>query len=900
VFGVLDDVFRAYAATDQLPTRMPFAHYLRWRSEQDRAEAETHWRATLSGLAEPTPLPLDRPLDPDRPTRSADWREIEVDAGLSAAVAGFARDHQLTANSVLQGAWALALSRYSSRREVCFGATVSGRPADLPGAETGIGLFINTLPVLSTVDDMTPVVEWLRAGQDAQAEARRFDFVSLTELHGYTGLPAGTGLFDSIMVFENYPISEDIAAARGLRLRELTARETTNYPLTIVVGQREQRLSVEFGYDPDLFDPATIARCAGHLLEILREFTAGPRRLVGAIDPLIPAEHAELTAWNDTAHPVADATLPELFGAQVARTPDAPALRTATGELSFAELDRAANRLARRLVRHGAGPETVVALALPRSAELITAELAVAATGAAFLPVDPNYPAERIAFMLADARPVLVLATSELDLDTGGPVLMVDDAEPQEELSGQPLTDADRIAPLRPEHPAYVIYTSGSTGRPKGVVVPHTGLANFSAAEVAHCEVRPGDRVLALASPSFDASVLELCLSLPAGAALVIPPVGPLLGEQLFDVLARHAVTHALITPAALATLPEPVGAHQLPEFRTVLAGGEACPAELVRRWAPGRALINAYGPTEATVVATWSEPLVPGGVPPIGRPIPNTRAHVLDAFLREVPVGVPGELYVTGIGLARGYLRRPGLTAQRFLADPFAGNGSRMYRTGDLVRRRPDGQLDFLGRADQQVKIRGFRIEPGEIEAALVAHPEVTAAVVLAGPDRTGEPRLVAYPVTASAESAALRDWLAARLPAHLVPAAIVPVDRLPLTANGKLDRDALPEPPAGGVPGHGYRPPEGAVERALADIWAGVLGLDRVGALDNFFGLGGDSLRSLHIAARAKATFDVALTPRDVLTTRTVRAMAELVEDRILDELERLAASASDHGPR
>ena len=485
----------------------------------------------------------------------------------------------------------------------------------------------------------------------------------------------------------------------------------------------------------------------------------GPDVPVGEIDVLPESERTRvLVQWNDTARAVAPATLAGLFEAQVARTPDQQAILFDGGALSYADLEVRANRLAHALIARGAGPERIVALALPRSAEILIAQLAVVKAGAAFLPVDPAYPAERISFMLADARPVLIVTLAAIAPDLPGPegsaTVVTDDEATIRAINEMPdhaPTDADRTAPALLAHPAYVIYTSGSTGRPKGVLVSHEGLASFSAAGVDRYAVRPGDRVLEFSSPSFDASVLELCISLPAGAALVVPPPGPLLGELLTDVLTRQRVTHALIPPAALATIPAEEAASGLPDLRTLIVGGDACPGELAERWAPGRRMINSYGPTEATVVSTWSDPLSPGRTAPIGRPIWNTSVYVLDRALRPVPIGVPGELYVTGRGLARGYLARPGLTAERFIANPFGAAGMRMYRTGDLVRWNGDGQLEFVGRADNQVKIRGFRVEPGEIEAVLGRHPGVAEAVVIARQDTAGPKRLVAYVMPAT-----------------------------------------------------------------------------------------------------------------------------------------------------
>ncbi|WP_281360367.1 amino acid adenylation domain-containing protein [Lentzea indica] len=849
VFQVLTDVFAAHAGAP-LPHRPAFRDYLDWLSRRDEIQAEAHWRQVLSGFDTPTALPYDRMPAATHTTRSSEWLVLDVDPG---GLYEFAKRRQLTLNAVVQGAWALLLSRYSGQRDVCFGATVSGRPADIPGVDDITGIFINTLPVRVQVGD-SDVVEWLRKLQDAQAEARRFDFVSLAQLQNWCGV----NLFDSIVVFENYPINDEAAQTHGLRLRELQAFETTNYPLTVVVSPGA-RLSIELGYDPDLFDAATIERMAGHLVYLLESLPSEQ------VEVLPESERTQLLVqWNDTAVDVAPATLAELFEAQVARTPDLPAVIAGDTRISYAELDRRANRLAHWLILRGAGPERIVALVLRRSVEIVVAQLAVAKTGAALLPIDPDYPAERITFMLGDAKPVLVV-TEEI-------------AAAEHSTEDGPVA----VRPL-PAQPAYVIYTSGSTGKPKGVVVTHQGLASFSAAEIDHFQVQPGDRVLQFSSPSFDASVLELCMSLPAGAALVVPPPGPLLGEHLAEVIERFGVTHALIPPAALATVP----AAALPRFRTLVVGGDACTAELVHRWAPGRRMINAYGPTESTVVTSWSGPLSQIGVPPIGKPVPNTRTYVLDRDLQPVPVGVPGELYVAGAGLARGYLNRPGLTAQRFLPNPYGTPGERMYATGDLVKWTPDGELMFVGRTDHQVKIRGFRVELGEIEALLRAFGD---AVVVARED-DGHKRLVAYLVPSRNHPSVeeLRSHLEQSLPDYMVPSAFVLLDSFPLTPNGKLDRSALPDPTGATV--SEYVAPRTDTEQVLAGIWAEVLGVAPVGVEDNFFALGGDSIRSLHVSSKAMAVFDVALTPRDVLATRTVAALAELVEELVLLELEQVA---------
>ncbi|MBC3990751.1 non-ribosomal peptide synthase/polyketide synthase [Streptomyces sp. AC563] len=902
VFHVLSDVFACHAALargadPRPPERRPFADYVAWLATRDGDRAEEHWRRALAGLAAPTPLPYDRRPARGAATRSGTWLSQRLGERESAALRDFARAHHLTLNTVVQGVWALLLSRWSGERDVCFGTTVSGRPSDLPGAEEITGLFINTLPVRCVVDGAASPAGWLGALQAAQADARGHDHLPLSDLRALSDLPPGVSLFESLVVFENYPINDDAATTHGLRVRDLHALEATNYPLTAVVSPGD-RLSVELGYDPRYFEASTAQSLAAQFAHALGSLaSAGEGSAVDAVATLPPAEAARLTgpvAAPADGRPVPAVGLAALVEAAVDRWPDATALTAPGVRLSFAELEARANRLAHRLIARGAGPGDLVALALPRGVDMVTAQLATAKAGAAYLPVDPDYPAERIALMLRDAAPVVTLAEDEareLLAEGGG------------EAPRHRPTDADRLRPTALDDPAYVLYTSGSTGTPKGVVVTHRGLAEFAAAEADHYRVRPGDRVLAFARPSFDASVLELCMALPAGAALVLPPPGPLLGAELADVLRSERVTHTLLPPAALATVPAEA-AGTLSDLRTLIVGADACGPDLVARWAPHHRMINSYGPTEATVVATWSGPLTPtGAAPPIGRPRPGSGGYVLDARLRPVADNVPGELWVHGPSLARGYLGRPGLTASRFTADPFGPPGSRMYRTGDLVRRDASGELHYLGRADHQIALRGHRIEAGEVEAALAAHPSVRQAVVTVRRDEPGEPVLVAHLLAAPGAQvppdAELRAFAARTLPGHMVPTAFAVLERFPLTENGKVDRAALPAPGARSAPATARVAPRTPTEEVVADVWAEVLDAS-VGATDDFFALGGDSMRALAIAARAGEAFALSLTPRDVLTTRTVAALAELVEERVLRELEDAASGDSDHDER
>ena len=585
----------------------------------------------------------------------------------------------------------------------------------------------------------------------------------------------------------------------------------------------------------------------------------------------------------DPSAPETAICLSTLFEHQAARTPDAPALTFHDASMSYAELNAHANRLANQLVADGVGPEQVVGILLPRSDLMVVAQLAVMKAGAAYLPLDVMHPATRLRFMIEDSRPTCVIASTETagaltGWDAAVPFVL-DDPTTRATVDGRSTTNPrndDRHQPLSPDNAAYVIYTSGSTGLPKGVVVTHQGIANLAASAVEVLQLDSHSRVLQVASPIFDASVIELIMAFAGGGHLIVPDAPVLAGETLRAALLQQRITHALIGPAVLAGL-DPDG---LDDLRCLVVGGEACSERLAAAWSAGRRMINAYGPTEATVCVTLSAPLSGRGTPPIGRPIRGISAYLLDDRLRPVPPGASGELYVAGAGLARGYLNRPQLTAERFVANPFGAPGSRMYRTGDVVRGNDQGELEFLGRADNQIKVRGYRIEPGEIEAELLKHPDVRQAIVTAHERRMGDTRLVAHvvPNTPSGRDAAtLRRHLTTTLPPHMVPSTFVFVDSMPLTSSGKADRKALPEPQFHDE----QRLPAAQTSRehVLCGLFADELGVAFIEVDQDFFDAGGDSLMATRLIRRIREEAGIPVTARNFFASPTVAGLLDSV---------------------
>ncbi|MEW2067866.1 amino acid adenylation domain-containing protein [Streptomyces sp. NPDC007346] len=902
---VVQELFALYAA-DGAPTALPevrpYRDYLSWAAAQDTEADERAWSRALAGLDGPTVI---APGLDGQPQAEPATLAVEPAPGSAAGLVAAARALDVTVPVVVQTLWSLVLADMTGRQDIVSGTTVSGRPAELAGAENMVGLFINTLPVRVALRHEETLAALVRRTADEQAALLAHHHVALARIQRLAGF--GGPLFDTLCVFENYLVDTGTASDQaplepqefaGLRVEAVTGQDATHYPLTLVAAPGADGGPVlRLRYRGDALTEQDAARVAARLRRAVEEFTADPHRPLPRTDLLTPEERDRvLNTFNADTVDVEPATLPVLFERQAAAHPDEPAVEEGGRVLTYAELNTRANRLAHALIAAGTGPEDVVGVALRRSAEVYVAQLAVGKAGGVFAPLDPDQPAERLAGLIADSGAAVVLTHSGTDHTawSGGATVVTTDRLP-EALPGHNPTDADRRAPLRLHNGAYLIHTSGSTGRPKGVLVEHRPLVDLIAWAHACFATGPGDRVTQFASPSFDVTFCELANSLFSGATLVIVPEEERAGAPLADFLNRAAITLAVIPPTVVASLPPDA---LLPEGMSLIVGTEALPPETVRTWARRHRLFNAYGPTEAVVnSATWQVPAGwSGGPVPIGPPDVNKRAYVLDTALRPVAPGVLGELYIAGPGLARGYLGRPLITADRFVADPFGPPGTRMYRTGDLARWNGKGELEYAGRTDHQLKIRGFRVEPGEVEARLTAHPAIAQAVVTGHTDPRGVRRLVAHAVPAQGEPPRPADiiaWAAESLPDHMVPAAVVLLDALPLTAANKTDRSALPAPDFTAT--GGGTAPRTDREKELAALFAEILHLPEAGVEDSFFALGGDSISAIQLVGAARRR-GIRFSPRDVFERRTVEQLAALA--RTVDEaaapVERTARSA------
>jgi amino acid adenylation domain-containing protein len=882
VIEELMQLYAAYGDAAALPRVTPFERYLGWLDRQDKETARAAWRAALAGLEAPTRL-MRAPGRSGGADAAAPPEHVELalDQETTAALEALGRDLDVTLNTIVQGAWGLLVGQLSGQDDVLFGTTVSGRPAELAGVERMVGLFINTVPVRVDLHGGESVAGLLRRLQERQAGLLAHQHLGLTEIQAEAGLGE---LFDTLLVFENYPASDETQESRsGVCLAGFEVRDETHYPVSLMVVPGERLLLRLDTRGERVGEAQALAERLGH---VLAQMAAAPERAVGAL-PILPAAEREevLERWNRTDHAVPDGSLTSLIEARAAADPGVTALVAGAERLSYRQLEARANRLAHVLIGLGLGAEDIVALALPRGIDMVVALMAILKSGAAYLPIDPDYPEARIGLMLADARPVLVLSdmataarlAGALDRPAmrGSETLLLDDPTLTDRLAASPATpphDIHRRVPFDPRHPAYVIYTSGSTGKPKGVIVTHQGLANFIHAVTEDVGFSAEDRLVSVTTIGFDIAGLELLGSLVAGARVILPDRSVREIDSLRELLWAERATVMQATPSLWRALTTEGG---LPQLK-VLVGGEALDPDLAAALQEVGPTVNLYGPTETTIWSTraWLEP-DGASVVPIGSPIWNTRAYVLDGSLRPVGVGTPGELYLGGLGLARGYRDQPQLTASRFVADPFGDPGARMYRTGDLVRRRADGELVFLGRNDDQVKIRGHRIEPAEIEQAIASHSDVAQCRVVAGKGLGNERRLIAYVVAKAGrapETEDLRAHAEAIIPRFMVPSAFVILDSLPLTPNGKLDRKALPVPELAGVRG---RPPCTEEEKVLCGLFEEVLGISKVSIDDSFFALGGHSLLATRLVSLLRTRLATGIQLQDVFSRPTVAGL-------------------------
>ncbi|MCH9647813.1 MAG: amino acid adenylation domain-containing protein, partial [Deltaproteobacteria bacterium] len=928
---LLQEVLSAYEALRlgrevELIAAHAYRDYLAWRWSRPAGAAESFWRQLLAGYGGGSEIGGESQRVGKEPGLASADHQLRLTTEVTEQLIAAARQAQLTLNTLAQGAWSLLLSRYSGEDDVVFGSVVAGRPQLLPGADSMVGLFINTLPMRinlagSNREGSQKVKPLLRLLHEQQLGVLEHQDSSLVEVHGWSEVPRSQPLFRGILAFENFPVDqgvqgqgvqgEDTQGETGrLRATQVQAAFSTNYPFTLTITPARE-LHLQLNYDGRRTDATTAQRMLSQLSLYLERLSQGvDLELVSLLAPSPVERQQLLTEWNDTlgdrslSTEAPAQTIHGLFQARAQLSPEAVALVSGDITWTYGELAERVSHLARRLRRHGAGPEVTIGVALERGPQLVVSLLAVLEAGAAYVPMDPSFPEDRLAFMLEDSGVLLLVTEKSLEdrlPKTSVERLLVDSREGEPAETPAELGLESEAGPVGPDHLAYVIFTSGSTGRPKGVQISHGAVVNFLASMAGRPGLTAEDTLVSVTTVSFDIAGLELFLPLAVGARVVLASSDDAAdGEALSELLEVHQATVLQATPATWRLLLE-AGWEGRRELR-ILCGGEALPLPLAEQLQPmGEALWNLYGPTETTIWSAVEEiPPKPERIP-LGRPIANTEIYLLGQDFRPVPPGNPGEVFIGGAGLSRGYLDRPGLTAERFVPDPFAPfgraesgssdrvGGGRLYRVGDLARFLPDGRLEYLGRTDFQVKVRGYRIELGEIEAALARQEAVAQCVVVAttpkGQNQPGgsgggeEARLVAYVVTTEADldpaslQAELRAGLRESLPDYMVPAIFVVLDELPLTPNGKVDRRALPAVD-GDLAAGTYQPPRTATEEVVAAIWGEVLKIDRVGLGETFFDLGGHSLLGTRLISRLRQAFEVEISLRDLFSEPTVEA--------------------------
>lgn len=887
---VMGEAFTLYDAyrqgqESQLKQPRPYREYIAWLQKQDEEKAEAFWREDLKGFTAPIRLGIEyEKREPAAGEESFGDIVTTLSRELSEKLAGLTRGCQVTLNTVVQGAWAILLSRYSGQKDVVFGATVSGRSAETGGFEEMVGLFINTLPVRVEVKATESIINYLKRLQRRQARVLEYEYSPLLKVQRWSDVSPQVPLFENILVFENFPVDAAVRdrATSRLKLSQISSFESNNYPLALEV-RPGIGLSLVCRYSNRRFDRESVERMVGHLGRLLEDLTIDPERRIGQLSMLREAERRQLLVeWNRTAAEYsAEKCIHQLLEDQVQRSPHAVAVEWGVQRLTYQELNQQANQVANYLRKLGVRPEVKVGLCVDRGLELVVGLFGILKAGGVYVPLDPIHPPDRLTFMFEDSQAQVLLTQERLRerIPVRQEQIVVLDGEgvnwAAEECS-------NLVSGISSGNLAYVIYTSGSTGRPKGVQVQHEGLVNLTQDTQRTLGVVAEDRILQFASMGFDASIWEICIALSSGASLHINGQGDLLvGTNLGRMVQEKRITITLGPPSVLSTLEE----HEMLSVSRMIVGGEAVPEEVVKRWSVGRRFFVGYGPTEGTVCATLEE-LKKGSEAKslLGQAVANVQVYVLDEEMEPAALGVAGELHIAGVGVARGYLDRPSVTAEKFVPNPFSiAPGTRMYRTGDRVKRCANGNLEFLGRVDQQVKIRGYRIELGEIEAVLGQCPGVRACAVVVQEDERAEKRLVAYVVkvgTADVKDSELGSYLKERLPGYMVPSTFVEMEELPLTPNGKLDLRALPKPQQTGTKIELL--PYSELESTLETIWEDLLNVSHIGRSQTFLELGGHSLLAMRLVSKIKEQLGQDLPLAAVFDNPTIEQLANILRQK------------------
>ncbi|MCA2658270.1 MAG: amino acid adenylation domain-containing protein [Microcystis sp. M049S2] len=900
---ILQEVFDLYESYNrgeslQLKFCHPYREYISWLQQQDSSQAKKFWQQRLKGIEAPTPLVVDKLID--HKSQQETYQEIpfKLSFEITNQLQSLAQKHHLTLNNLVQGAWGLLLSRYSGETDIVFGATVSGRTSELPNIDTMVGLFINTLPVRLQISGKEKLIPWLKTLQSQQFEQEPYTYYSLADIQKNSDIPPKMSLFESILVFENYPVdSSKNASEKTLEITEIRCLERTNYPLTVVIIPNVE-LSGRIVYDTRRFEAETIERMIGHLQTLLAGMANHPELHLSEFSLLTKVEEEQLILaenQNDSLIKTIDyQCIHRLFEKQVEKTPDAIAIIYKNEQLTYQELNQRANQLAHYLQFLGIKLEDKIGVCIERSPLMVIAILGILKAGGAYVPLDVTYPVERLAFMLEDVKcPILLTQThlsNQLQVED---IQQVINIESEWENISQYSSD-NLLTQVTPDNLAYIIYTSGSTGIPKGTEVPHRSFIGFMFG-VDYIKLDPDNIWLQHSSISWDALTLELWPPLLYGGRCVVFPDNVPTPENLSKIIKEEGVNILWLTCALFNLIIDKIP-EALLEVKQLIIGGETLSVSHVRRaldLLPQTQIINGYGPSECTVFTSCY--VIPKQLDqnvnsiPIGKPIGDRRVYLLDHNLQRVPIGVPGEVYIGGKSVARGYLNQPILTHEKFIDNPFLAEDS-LYKTGDLVRRLNDGNLEFLGRIDNQVKIRGFRVELGEIETVLTNYSEIREAIVIIREDVPGNKSLVAYLVPQNYQLVArdVRSYLSQKLPNYMIPNAFVFLDKFPLTANGKINRLGLPAADISQQNfGVEFVAPRTSTERELVTIWTEVLQLTKVGIYDNFFELGGHSLLATQLISRLKETFEIEFPFRCLFENPTISQLANKVVNQQIEQV-------------